>query len=100
MLKSEGLVGSPQRVGSNVFNDDWFTPVRGCTTESRTGPNGFSVNRLDVALRKAGRGTMPHMNAVRREQQDGSEHAGALFFDNPQQSIQGLVKGCSPSDEF
>src|SRR5215468_9991650 len=100
MLERQTAVVGPQRIGSNIFDNDRFASI--CSGAARTGrwAYGLAVHGSDVAFGQTGRRAVTHVHAVRVEQQDRDQHAWALLLDDAQKRIERLVKRLSLSDKL
>src|SRR5438874_10402850 len=90
----------PKRITRNIGNDDRRPAI--CRRPARTGTrsNWQLLHLLSPSFGKTWARDRIQMNAIRQKQQDRSERAATVIFDNHAQRIQNLLEDDAGGDHF
>src|SRR3954465_7071543 len=90
----------PKRITRNIGNDDRRSEV--CRRPARAGArsDGQLLHLLPPSFGKTRARDRIQVNTIRVKQQDGSERAAAVLFDNHAQRIQNLLECNAGGDHF
>jgi hypothetical protein len=67
-------------MSGNILNDYRFSPIGSCTAGTHIGTNLQAIDRLVIGFWEAGSSTMPQINAVFVEQQEGTLTSEGIAF--------------------
>src|SRR2546423_1766359 len=83
----------PKRIPRNIGDDNRRCAIRRCPARAGTRPNWELVHLLSPSFRKTRARYRIQMSAIRAKQQNRSERAATVIFDNHAQRIQNLFQG-------
>jgi hypothetical protein len=84
----------------NISYDDLLAQASCCSAGADAGSDLDTINRLNVGIRKAGRGAMAKMRALLIEQKDRAQHVIGLRLDKFDETPQNHAQRCTSRNLF